>query len=306
MERLSRITLALLLTEGRFSCVKAAQSLGLFSHDQLTRELAKEVVYTAILTPLEALPKAGELSVDDTVVAKPHANDIEGLEYTYSSSDDKVLLGLSVFLAVWRAGGKLYLVQVVLPGERSKHELFQELLKQLKAAGCEPKAVYFDNWYAASDTLNLIHRLKWVYVTRIKCNRVFEGAQVRKHKFFGASALIGRLKGVKHKVQIVKHGDRFLATNGLVPHTSQSLARQYQKRWVIETVFRALKSVLHLEKCACRTLRAQFNHLLAAIQAFNFLSRTFPDLGPEIAQREFIRQYRAGQIKPQEILRTAA
>jgi len=96
-------------------------------------------------------------------------------------------------------------------------------VKQLKAAGCEPKAVYFDNWYAASDTLNLIHRLKWVYVTRIKCNRVFEGAQVGKHKFFGALALVGRLKGVKHKVQIVKHGDRFLATNGLVPHTSQSL-----------------------------------------------------------------------------------
>lgn len=80
MERLSRITLALLLTEGSFSCVKASQSLGLFSHDQLTRELAKEVVYTAVLTPLEALPKAGDLSVDDTVVAKPHANEIEGLE----------------------------------------------------------------------------------------------------------------------------------------------------------------------------------------------------------------------------------
>ena len=58
-------------------------------------------------------------------MAKPHANDIEGLEYTYSSIDNKVLLGLTVFLAVWRAEGKLYLVQVVLPGERSKHELFQ-------------------------------------------------------------------------------------------------------------------------------------------------------------------------------------
>jgi hypothetical protein len=83
MERMSRITLAILLTEGNFSCVKAAQSIGLFSHDQLTRELAREVVYTAILTPLENLPKEGELSVDDTVVAKPHATEIEGLAYTY-------------------------------------------------------------------------------------------------------------------------------------------------------------------------------------------------------------------------------
>ena len=36
-----------------------------------------------------------------------------------------------------------------------------------------------------------IASLQWVYVTRIKCNRVFEGAQVKKHKFFGASALVG-------------------------------------------------------------------------------------------------------------------
>jgi len=278
MERLSRISLAILLTEGNFSCVKASQSLGLFSHDQLTRELAKEVSYTAILTPLEALPKDGDLSVDDTVVAKPHASEIEGLEYTYSSSDEKVLLGLSVFLAVWRSGGKLYLVQVVLPGERSKHELFQELLKQLKAVGCEPQTVYFDSWYAASATLNLINQLKWTYVTRIKSNRLFQGAQLKTHKFFGAAGLIGRLKEVKHKVQIVKHGDRFLATNALTPHTTRSLVRQYQNRWVIETVFRALKSVLHLEKCSCRSLRAQFNHLLAAINAFNFLSQAFPTL----------------------------
>ena len=99
----------------------------------------------------------------------------------------------------------------------------------MKAAGCDLKAVYFDNWYAASDTLNLIHRLQWVYVTRSKCNRVFEGAQVRNRKFFDASALLGRLKGMKHMVQIVKHGNRFLATNGLVPHTTRSLARYVPK-----------------------------------------------------------------------------
>lgn len=306
MERMSRITLALLLTEGSFSCVKAAQSLGLFSHDQLTRELAREVVYTAILTPLEALPKDGELSVDDTVVAKPHASEIEGLAYTYSSSDDQVVFGMNVFLATWRSGGKLYLVQVELPGECSKNELFQELLKQLKEAGCEPSCVYFDSWYACSATLNLIDRLQWTYVTRIKSNRLVDGIPLKTHRFFGAKGRIGRLKGVKHKVQFVKHGDRYLATNVLIPSTTGSLTRQYQNRWVIETVFRALKSVLHLEKCSCRSKRAQFNHLLAAIEAFKYLNSAFPDLGPELAQREFIRQYRTGLIKPQEILRYAA
>jgi hypothetical protein len=34
---------------------------------------------------------------------------------------------MSVFLATWRSASKLYLVQVELPGNRSKHELFQVL-----------------------------------------------------------------------------------------------------------------------------------------------------------------------------------
>jgi putative transposase len=306
MERISRLSLALLLTEGSFSCVKAATCIGLFSHDQLTRDLSRQVVYTAILTPFTNLPKEGDLSVDDTIIAKPHAGEIEGLSYVYSSSDEKVVFGMNVFLAVWRAEGKLYLVQVELPGEASKHELFQELLKQLKEAGCDPHCVYFDSWYACSETLNLIESFDWAYVTRIKSNRLLNGTALKNLSFFGAKGKLGRLKGVRHKVQIVKHGDRYLGTNVLHPYTTGSLSRKYQRRWVIETVFRALKSVLHLEKCSCRSKRAQFNHLLAAIEAYRCLAEAFPSLGPELAQREFIRQYRTGLLKPEEILRPAA
>ena len=303
---ISRLSLSILLTEGAFSCVKASRSIGLFSHDQLTRDLSKQVAYTAILTPFSSLPKTGDLSVDDTVIAKPHAAEIEGLSYVYSSSDEKVVFGMNVFLAVWRSQGKLYLVQVELPGDVSKHALFQELLKQLKEAGCEPDCVYFDSWYASNETLNLIERFHWTYVTRIKGNRIFNGAPLKNQKFFGAKGKLGRLKGVRHKVQIVKHGDRYLGTNVLPTHTSKSLSRQYQRRWVIETVFRALKSVLHLEKCSCRSKRAQFNHLLAAIEAYKCLAQAFPSLGPELAQREFIHHYRTGLLKPEQILRPAA
>jgi putative transposase len=306
MERISRLSLAILLTEGSFSCVKASRSIGLFSHDQLTRDLAKPVVYAAILTPLVELPRTGDLSVDDTVVAKPHAVEIEGLSYVYSSSDESVVFGMSVFLAVWRSEGKLYLVQVQLPGEASKHDLFRELLRQLKEAGCEPDCVYFDSWYASSETLNLVESLHWTYVTRIKSNRIFNGVTLKENKFFGAKGKLGRLKGVKHKVQIVKHGDRYLGTNVRLQQTTKGLSRQYQKRWVIETVFRALKSVLHLEKCSCRSKHAQFNHLLAAIEAYKWLAQRFTDLGPELAQREFIHQYRTGILKPEQILRPAA
>jgi Transposase DDE domain len=306
MKPLDKLSLAILLTEGNFSCVKAARSLGIVSHDHLTRLLKQPVTFKTVLTPLEQLPKHGYLAVDDTVVAKPFAEHIEGLAYVWSGNDEKIVMGMSVFLAVWHAEGHLHLVQVELPGEHSKHELFQTLLTQLKEAGCEPDCIYFDNWYASSETLNLIDSLDWTYVTRIKANRLFAGKPLQDAKFWGGASKKGPLKGLKHKVQVVKHGNRYLATNVLHSTTTVQLAKKYQNRWVIETVFRALKSVLHLEKCHCRSLQAQFNHLLAAVRAFEWLRRHFPTLGPELAQREFLHMYRSGQLKPEHILTQAA
>jgi Transposase DDE domain len=306
MHGLSKMSLGLLLTEGNFSCVKASKILGFVSHDQLTRELCKVVEYQATLTAIKDLPKGGSLIVDDTVIAKPHAEVIEGLAYIYSSSDDKVLLGMSMFFAVWQTPDALYQLRVELPGNRSKHELFQTLLQQLKEEDREPECVYFDSWYASSQTLNLIETLGWTFVTRIKANRLFEGKAVSEHQYFGGKGKVGKLKGVKEKVQIVKHGKRYLMTNRLLSTNTVALAKKYANRWVIETVFRALKSVHHLEKCSCQSLRAQFNHLLAAIRAHIWLSQRFPHLGPELAQREFIHQYHSGIITPTQILRHPA
>ncbi len=39
----------------------------------------------------------------------------------------------------------------------------------------------------------------------------------------------------------------------------------YRKRWIIETVFRDLKSNLHLEECSSRSLKAQINHIKACM-----------------------------------------
>ena len=143
-------------------------------------------------------------------------------------------------------------------------------------------------------------------MTRIRENRLVEGKAITEHLYFGAKRKVGDLKGGKHQVQIVKHGKRYLMTNHLLPTTTGALAKQYQDRWVIETVFRALKSVHHLKKCSCRSLLAQFHHLLAAIRAFVWLSQRFPNLAPELAQREFIHQYRTRLLTPDQILLQAA
>jgi hypothetical protein len=46
MSVLNPYSLALILNEGRFSCVKAANSLGFVSHDHPTRQLSKEWRFT--------------------------------------------------------------------------------------------------------------------------------------------------------------------------------------------------------------------------------------------------------------------
>jgi hypothetical protein len=101
--------------------------------------------------------------------------------------------------------------------------------------------------------------------------------------FYGAQGITGKPKGVYQQIQIVKHDDRFLLSNSFIPHTSRTLAACYQERWVIETVFCDLKSVLHLEKCACRKLEAQFNHMLCVLEAYLYLRQAFPP--PQRASR---------------------
>jgi putative transposase len=288
------------VTEGHFSCVKAAKTLGMVSHDRLNRELKKEFAYQVHRIDWENLPPGGNLMTDTSTVAKPHSQQIEGVRYVYDSSLEEVILGLEVFLVLYVVEGTIYLVDVMMPqkGGANCNELFREVLKGLKEAGLQPKLVLFDNWFASKENLNLLHRFKWIYVARVKCNRLFDGQQVRLHRFYGAKGKCGKLKGVYGWVQIVKDGDRYLITNQLTPHTSRSLAKLYGKRWTIETVFRDMKYVLHLKECASRSLQNQFHHLLAVLDAYFFLRSHYPGMGLESARSQFLQEHRTIQWLP--------
>lgn len=260
-------SLALILNEGSFSCVKAANNLGFVSHDHLTRQLAKEWAFTPVVD-WDSLPKEGRAVLDDSTIAKPHSESIEGVKWVWDSSQNKSVPGINMLLALWVVGEEIFVLDMFFPQEENRHDLTQDLLRRMDEAGFKPTEVSFDAWYAASKTLNLIHTLGWTYVCRMRSNRIFNGQAIESHLFQGAQGRIGKLKGVYAQVQIVKHGDRYLVTNEMTPHTSRSLAERYGERWVVETVFRDLKSVLHLEKCSCRNLEAQFNHVLCVLEAY--------------------------------------
>ncbi len=297
MSALNAYSLALILNEGSFSCVKAAQSLGFVSHDALTRSLLK-VWRSPDVIDWDALPKSGVLIVDDTVIAKPHSECISHVTWTYDSCESRVVRGISFLLALWVSEGRTHILSVSFPGTENRQDLFESLLKELNAREFEVETVLMDAWYGSSRILNLIHSFGWRYVSRAKGNRLFNGQALQTFRFNGARCRIGRLKGIQHRVQVAKHHDRYLVTNELEPHTSQTLADAYQKRWVIETVFRALKSVLHLEQCSCRSVDAQISHALCALEAYLYLQREFPGNSTESAQQEMLRRYRCHNCRP--------
>lgn len=298
MSVLNPYSLALILNEGSFSCVKAANHLGFVSHDQLTRQLSQEWRFRPVVN-WDSLPRGGRALLDDSVIAKPHSEKIEGVSWIYDSSQNKAVPGINMLLALWVVETEVYVLDIIFPQSENRHELVQDLLHRMGEAGLQPTEVLFDAWYAASKTLNLIHRLGWTYVCRVKGNRLFNAQPIQSYCFYGARGRRGRLKGVNHKVQIVKHGDRYLLTNEVIfLHTSQTLAERYGERWAVETVFRDLKSILHLEKCACRNLEAQFNHALCVLEAYLYLRQAFPTLSVQAAQQECLRLYRCPNCRP--------
>ena len=154
--------------------------------------------------------------------------------------------------------------------------------------------------------VNLRDSFGWKYLTLCKSNKIFEKKQIQTYKFFGAKSLRGKARGIYHQVQIAKHDNRYIMTNLNCNITSYSGWRKYKKRWIIEEIFRALKSNLHLEECSSRSLKAQINHIQACMETFLYLKKEFPYLGIEMAHREFLRLYRLGKINIQNDFNLAA
>lgn len=293
--------LALLSTEGKFSCVKAAQSLPLVSHDYLTRSLIKATFKP--FKQIHKLPAKGVLIFDDTVISKRFSKKIEGCNYIYSPSDNKVLMGLCLVLVIYVFKDKVYVLDVIIweKGGKTRNELIRNSMSDLKAKGLAPKLVTFDAWYAASETLNLLNSWNWRYITLCRSNRNFNGQKVKEHKFFGAKSIFGKLKRVDHTVQIIKHDDRYVLTNCLMPLNSVSGWNLYRKRWIIETIFRDLKSILHLEECSSRSLTAQRNHILACFEAYLFLKKKYPNRSLQSAHNEYLKKFRHQLFKNDKV-----
>jgi hypothetical protein len=94
-------------------------------------------------------------------------------------------------------------------GGPSKVALALGLLRQARRRGLPPAYVLCDSWYAAAEILNLLDSWGWHYVMRLKSNRKFGKPSLRTtwpHRYGHAQ---GELRGVEHRVLVVKDGRRY-------------------------------------------------------------------------------------------------
>lgn len=243
-----------------------------YSHDQLTRFLASAVSwrrwYRFLILHLFGRLSDGWLIIDDTVLAKPFGRLFASASWVYDSSAEKTVFGYNIIMVCWSNG------VVTLPlcwrwyqkGGKTKIDLSLELLAEVFSWWrVKPSYLLMDAFYVAGQLINQLEDYGWKWVGRIKKNRIINCCPIQEDLVEERSSLIGPLTG-RAKVKVIRHGDRFLATNDLAL-PNRDIPYWYQKRWSIEECFRFLKQQLHLSGCQARSTTAQQKHLLTCCVA---------------------------------------
>jgi hypothetical protein len=240
------------------------------THDQIARFLVKRRVWQRwmlwMVQKLFGVLLEGYLIIDDTVIAKRHARNMEGASFVHSSALDRVVYGYNIVFLCWSNG------TITIPiswrwykkNGKSKIDLAMELLAEAKKRWhVSPRHVFFDTYYSAHQLLNQLHTYGWKFVGQLKSNRIINAAPIKEDLVEEGGTERGWITDTV-KVTIIKHDGNWFFTNdlGITPKDIPSL---YKNRWPIEEVFRFLKSALSLEKCQARISQAQKTHLASCV-----------------------------------------
>src|SRR4029077_13178676 len=126
----------------------------------------------------------GWLIIDDTVIDKSFARQIENLSWIYCSKKQRSVLGLNLVLLAWSNG------TITIPlafklwkkgSKKSKFDLALELLSYARnVLQIRPKYITFDSWYASKKILKQLRKYRWTFYSQLKRNRIFNGVRVCK------------------------------------------------------------------------------------------------------------------------------
>ncbi len=251
------------------------------SHDAFTRLLHRLEPDPETLWA-EARPlvhrKGGVLVLDDSTLDKPYSKAIELVTRHWSGKHHAVVRGINLVSLLWTDGDRHvpcdYRVYDTADG-RTKNDHFGDMIRTAYARSFKPRCVVFDGWYSSRENLKLVRNCGWVWLTRLKSNRLVnlnrQGTRALKDALIAAAGTEVWLPGyglVKVFGIAAPHGGTtYWATNDL-SMTDLTRVQFAEFSWAIEHYHRGLEQCTGVERCQSRSATAQRNHIGLALRAF--------------------------------------
>jgi Transposase DDE domain len=262
--------IGLLYRNTRTGCVSLALLCAHVSHDTLRRVLYQKVPWSRRLWDFFApglVQMGGYVVIDDTSWER-FTRVSDAVSWVWSSRVGTPVGGMQVVLLLWTNGQwKVPLgIRLWRKGGPSKVELAIGLLRQARRRGLQPAYFLGDRWYAAAEIMNLLDGWGWQYVMRLKSNRKFGDHSLRTTWPHRCGQRQGELRGVAHRVLVVKDGRRYWGTNELTL-TPREVKARYTHRQQIEETFRLLKQEFGWGSCSCRKQQGQWAHVHLGVYA---------------------------------------
>lgn len=281
----------LIATPHTYTCTEAARvqpdPVNPPAHDALTRLLHR-------LEPSsgqrweEVKPhvqlKKGLLVMDDSTLDKPYARKMGLVSRHGSGKHHAVAKGINLLSLLWTEGDSHlpcdYRLYEKAHDALTKNDHFLALLQSARDRGFEPECVAFDSWYASLTNLKTICGYGWIWLTRLKANRLvsqdYQGKVPVCRLALDEAGSIVHLKGyglIKVFRVVTPDGDtQHWATNALQMTGLQRLSLA-EHAWTIEQYHRGIKQFCGIERCQARATKAQRNHIGLALRGFLCLER---------------------------------
>jgi Transposase DDE domain len=236
------------------------------------------------------------LLFDDSVSDKNSSHQIELVKKQYSGNAHGLIKGIGVVNCVYvNPKTKQYWIidwRVYAPEEDGKsklqhvQEMFDDVIHTKKLAF---STVLMDSWYATKELMVHIHRSNKFYYCPLKKNRQADDSngeanykavseltwsidEQENGKLVKLKGFPGAMKVKLFWVAAPNCRTEWIATNDLNQSSKDETHDICRIRWIIEQYHREVKQVLGIEKCQCRSGRAQRNHIACVVLAWHHLT----------------------------------
>ena len=247
------------------------------------------------------------ISVDDTIIEKPHTKENDVVSYCYDHTKSKCVKGVNLLSVTYKTSEASLPInyRVIRKNKIStdhdtnktkkksaltKNQHFRNMLKTIKGNKIKYRYVLADSWFSSNENFKYIHNdLDKCFVFAVRSNRLFkftgeDDSQYRKlssFDFLPETAYAIEFKGVSFPLylskQVFKNEDGKEAVLHLVTNDEylsyDNMVKIYQKRWDIEVYHKSLKQNCSLGKSSVRTVKTILGHIFCSIYAYILLEK---------------------------------